>query len=576
MFDVLIRKGTVVDGSGKPGFVTDLGVEGDRITLLGAANGASAKVEIDAAGKIVCPGIVDSHSHADLSLHREDHAKLLEPLVRQGITTFIGGNCGMSLAPLGDSHPEAVRQYIEVFTNFDVNKECPWKTMGEFFDTLDRRGLLLNAAILAPHGLLRLNAMGMERRYATDDEIKAMARELDQALEEGAIGLSTGLQYFPGSQSDTRELLQLGQILKKHDGMFASHLRSYSKTLAQAIDEVIQVSRENGIRSQISHLFWIPDYGPLGPAVRAVLRGLIKLSAWWTPPIPLEGFIAQRLGQIDQARAQGVQVGVDAMPTTTGFTHALAFFPPWALEGSRDQVIARLRDPQVRTKMLHAIEHGKMTWPHVENDSWSLNLFRLMGWECCRIMAVSSQKNKRYEGISLVDIAAERGKHPFDTICDLLIEEEGHVLIFESMGEPEDSLTERSTFASMKHPEVAISTDTILMGMGRPSHLFYGAYPKFLGRYVREQKIISLETAVRKMTGLPAEHFHLKDRGTLRQGAYADILLFDPSLIATRASFKEPSQYPEGIEHVFINGAHVVDHDTFNPNLKSGRLLRNK
>ncbi len=572
--ELLIRNGNVVDGSGKPGFVADVGINGSRIAFVGEATGAKADKEIDAQGKIVCPGIVDPHSHADLSIIHGDHAKILEPLVRQGITTFIGGNCGVSLAPLGSRHREPLEQYVGVFSNLDLGRDCPWSSVGEFLSALETRGMLLNMGLLAPHGLIRLNAMGAGRRYANDEEIRDMAAELERCLEEGAIGLSAGLQYHPGSHSDTRELAALGSAMKKFGGVFACHLRSYSKTLPRAIDEVVEVAEKNEIAAQISHLFWIPDYGPFGGLVRSIIRPLADLSKKWVVPLPLEGPLAQRLDQIRRARARGVRVGVDVMPTTTGFTHILAFFPPWALEGSREEILERLKDADCRMKMRRAIEHGKMKWPHAEGDSWSLNLFRLMGWECCRIMSVASEKNRHLAGMQLTEIARQRGKHPFDVACELLIEEDGHVFVFESMAEPDDNLTERTMFAPMRDPEVSISTDTILMGGGKPSHLFYGCYPKFLGRYVREKKLLSLETAIRKITAVPAEHFNLKGRGKIEKGAFADVLVFDMERIATRATFNDPTNFPAGIEHVFINGKHVVDGDTFNANVQAGRALR--
>ncbi|MCX5759545.1 MAG: D-aminoacylase, partial [Candidatus Hydrogenedentes bacterium] len=364
------------------------------------------------------------------------------------------------------------------------------------------------------------------RRYATDAECDAMAEEVERAVDEGALGLSSGLQYFPGSQSDTREMVRLGRALKGHDGVFACHLRSYSaNTLPQAIDEVVEVARTNGIPGQISHIFSIPIYGPFGRPLRAGIRALAKLSEHWTLPLPLEGPLRQCVDRMLGAIERGADIGMDIMPSTTGFTHLLAFFPPWPLEASRDDIIARLRDPECRARIRRAIEHGKMKWPHVEDDSWSLNLFRLMGWECCRIMAVASEKNKHYEGMRLVDIAHDHGKHPLDAACDLLLEEDGHVLVFESMAQPEDNLTERTTFAPIRHPQVSISTDTILMGMGRPSMLFSGCYPKFLGRYVREKHLLPLETAIHKITGLPATHFRLKGRGQIAEGAFADVLI---------------------------------------------------
>ncbi len=574
MFDVLMRNGMVVDGTGAPAFQADVGFEGDRITLVGKANGATAAVEIDAQGKHISPGFVDPHSHADLSLYRENSAALLEPLVRQGITTFVGGNCGMAMAPLGDAYRDAVENYVNIFTQIDFESEAHWQSMGDYFGYVEQKGLPLNAAILAPHGLLRLNAMGMESRTASDDEIVAMKRALAQALDEGAIGLSTGLQYMPGSQSDSRELLALGEELHQRGGIFTSHLRSYSNTLDRAIDEVIEVAEKCDVPAQISHLFWVPDYGRLGPLFQKVVRAMARLSKYWVPPIPLDQPMAARLKQITAARSRGAAVRADIMPTTTGFTHILAFFPPWSVMGTVEEVLERFKDPEQRKRILHSIEHGKMEWPHTGPDAWTLNLFRLMGWGCARIMSVASEKNKRLEGMSVTEIARERGVHPLDAVCDLLIEENGHVLAFESMAEPDDAFTERSSFAGLVHPEVMISTDAILMGGGIPSQLFYGCYPRYLGRYVREKKLLPLENAIRKMTGLAAEQFSLRDRGHIAENAYADVVVFDYNAIGSKATFTDPAHFPDGIEHVFINGQHVVNGDRCNLEPLPGKLLR--
>lgn len=574
MFDVVIRNGQIVDGSGKPGYIADLGIEDGRITFIGKLNGAAAATEIDATGKIVCPGFIDPHSHADLTIHRPEHVRLLEPLVRQGITTFVGGNCGASVAPIGPKYAIMNRLYIQIFTSSSDVEDFPWNTMGEFLDTIEKQGVLLNTAVMAPHGLIRINQMGSERRHATDEELDGMGEELDQSMAEGAIGFSAGLQYYPGSQSDTRELVRLGEAVKKHDGIFACHLRSYSKTLPRAIDEVIETARKNDIRAQVSHIFWIPEYGVFSPLVRSVVRQMAALSQWWTPPIPLAGPIAERIDQVMSLRKDGLEIGMDVMPTTTGFTQLLAFFPPWVLVGDRDEILARMMDPAQRRKMIHSIERGTLQWPHVEGDSWSLNIFKLMGWESVRIMSVVSEKNRHYTGMRLVDIAAEQKKHPLDAACDLLVEEGGNVFVFLSMAKPDDNFTERTSFAAIKHPDVSVSTDAILPSDGAASHLFYGCFPKFIGRYVRDMKMLPLETAIRKVTGVPAEQFRLKNRGKLQTGYAADVVVFDFNTIATRASFDAPDQYPAGIEHVFINGHHVVEGDQFRPDPTPGQVIR--
>jgi len=576
MPDIIIRNGTIIDGSGGAAYSGDVAITGDRIEAVGDLKGATAPKTIDAQGCVVCPGFIDVHSHADITMYRDDHAKTLEPLVRQGITTFVGGNCGMALAPVGAGHPDLVAQYLEAFSALDFNSVVKWNSTGEFMKFVeDRGGAILNFAQLAPHGLIRIDAMGFANRTATDDEIRQMSVSLQQAMDDGAVGLSTGLQYFPGLKSETRELVALGKILKKNNGIFTSHLRSYSNTLGLAVDEVVEVARENEIPGQISHIFWVPDPGFIRPVMHKATAALAKLSQYMTPPIPLDGEINKQLKKLDRFRAGGtVNVRMDAMPTTTGFTHMFAFFPPWAIEGDMDAVIARLKDPEMRKKMLHDINKGKMVWPHLEDDAWTLNLFRTMGWTCVRIMSVVSQKNKHLEGRTLVSIAKERKCHPFDAACDLLLEENGKVLIFESMAKPEDNFTERSTFAGMRHPEVMISTDTILLGFGKPSYLFYAAYPKFISRYVRQKKFLSLETAIRKITGLAAEHFNLKHRGFVKEGYYADLVVFNPETIAPNATFENPCVYPEGIEQVIINGGIVVDKGGSDMSRLHGRVLR--
>ncbi len=578
MPDFVIKNGTVVDGSGRKRFKADVAIKGDRIEAVekridvAPGNGC---VEIDAAGKIVCPGIIDPHSHADLTIHRENHADMLAPLVRQGITTFIGGNCGMSLAPLTNNHPLCMKMYLEGFTAMELAKDLHWKDTAGFIDYIEAQGVCMNVALLAPHSLLRIDAMGMDTRVARNDEIDVMARRLDDCLEAGCVGMSTGLQYMPGLQSDTRELVKLGKVVKKHDGIYASHLRSYMSTLPEAIDELVTIVRKNNIRGQVSHIFWVPDMGPLGPLLREFAKLFINLSKHWTLPAKLDSEIEKQIGKLMRLRRKGLEIGMDVMPTTTTFTHLMAYFPPWAIKGTKEDIGLRLMHAGRRRKMREDIEHGKLIWPHTGSNQWSLNIFKLLGWECTRIMAVVTEKNKPLEGRRITDIAAERGKHPFDFLCDLLIQEEGRVLVFSSVGEPEDNFTEQSLYAPLKHPEVSVSTDTLLMGFGRPSHLFYGAYPKFLSRYVREMKMLDLETAVRKITSLPADHFRLKLRGTLKKKWFADVLVFDPETIDPRCSFQKPSGKPRGIEHVFINGKHVVDGDKTDLSAMAGKVLKN-
>ena len=578
MYDIILEDARVVDGSGKEPYRADIGIKGDLVESIGDLKEAEAKSRVDTGGRVVCPGFVDVHSHADLTMFREDAAELLQPLVRQGITTFVGGNCGMSLAPVTDENREGLKTYLEVFTQMDFDTAIQWKSMGEFMDRMEERGLLLNMALLIPHGMLRISALGLEDKPADPEAAAFMKRLLEESMEAGAFGLSTGLQYFPGLFSDTEELVKLSEPLARYDGIFTSHLRSYtSSTLGKAIDEIGQVSRANGIKGQVSHIFSVPWVGPLHSIALKSLKWMcahpdFTLEA--TPGFLLDMSMNVVLKRLDRNRKAGADIAMDIMPTTAGFTHLLAFFPPWVLIGNREKVLERISDRELRKEMLHDIEKGKPTWPHRGKNDWSLNLIRQMGWDALTIMAVHTEKNKPLEGRLFVDIAEERGEHPFDVMCDLLIEEDGRVLVFESLSEPDDAFTERYTFPAIQDPKTMITTDTILMGVGKPSYLFYGCYPKFIGRYVNEKKLVDLPEAVRRCTSMPAEFFGIEKRGLIKEGYYADLLVMDADNFRTQAVFRDPERYPDGLDMVLVNGTPVVEGGEMVPGALAGQMLR--
>jgi N-acyl-D-amino-acid deacylase len=578
VFDIILEDARVVDGSGKEPYRADIGILGGSIEKIGDLKEAEAKSRVDTGGRVVCPGIIDAHSHADLTMFREDAAELLQPLVRQGITTFVGGNCGMSLSPITDENREGLKTYLEVFTQMDFDTAIQWKSMGEFMDRMDERGLLLNMALLVPHSMLRISALGLEDKPADPEAATFMKRLLEESMEAGAFGLSTGLQYFPGLFSDTEELVRLSEPLTRYGGIFTSHLRSYtSSTLGKAIDEVGEVARANGIKGQISHIFSLPWAGPLHSIALRSLKWMcahpdFTLKA--TPGFLLHMSMNVVLKRLDKNRKAGADIAMDIMPTTAGFTHLLAFFPPWVLIGNREKVLERISDRDLRKEMLHDIEKGKPTWPHRGKNDWSLNVIRQMGWDAVTIMAVHNEKNKPLEGRRFVDIAEERGQHPFDVMCDLLIEEDGRVLVFESISEPDDAFTERYTFPAIQDPKTMITTDTILMGVGKPSYLFYGCYPKFIGRYVNEKKMVKMPEAVRRLTSMPAEFFGIEKRGLVKEGYYADLLLMDPEAFSTEACFRDPEHYPKGLDMVLINGTPLVKSGEVVPGALAGSMLR--
>jgi len=561
--DIVLENSLVVDGSGGTPYKGDVGLEGRSIAAIGDLEECQAGQRLDVTGRVVCPGFIDAHSHADLTFFRKNHDDLLAPLVEQGITTFVGGNCGMALAPITEENREGIRTYLEVFTQMDFERDVRWDTMASYMAHVDKQGLLLNAAQLVPHGVLRISALGLADKPAGDSEIGLMRRLLEESMEAGAFGLSTGLQYAPGLYSDTRELSLIAGALSSHDGVFASHLRSYtSNTLNRAIDEIARVADDNNIRGQISHIFSVPWTGPFHPLTLKAIKWLARhgrTAVRLLPDVLLDAEMNRILKKVRTIQQSGIGMGMDIMPTTTGFTHLLAFFPPWSLTGDRQAVLERLKDRKTRREIRKDIEQGKPVWPHRGKNTWSLNLIRQMGWDALIVMAVNSEKNKPLEGRRFTEIAKERNMHPFDVMCDLLLEENGQVLAFETMSDPDDLFTERYTFPAIRDPRTMITTDTILLGMGRPSYLFYGCYPKFINRYVYQLKLLDLPAAVAKCTSIPAEHFGIKYRGVVKKGNYADLLVLDAENFRTRATFVDPRHAAEGLDMVFINGRLVVE-----------------
>jgi N-acyl-D-amino-acid deacylase len=580
MYDLLFRQATIVDGTGALRYAGDLAVQGDAIAAMGRLNGAKAKRTIDAKGLALCPGFIDVHSHADLVVFRDNAAELFEPLLRQGITTFVGGNCGMGLAPIFDNpNRKYIDAYHEGFTSDNLRPLIKWSTLAEFMGYLDRRGVPANTALLAPHGVMRLAAVGARAGHANRDEIAQMSRWLEAAMEQGAFGLSTGLQYVPGNLSDTGELIDLARVTARYGGRFTCHLRSYSATLQKAVDELVLIGREAGLPVQLSHLFWVPDFNvPLNRAFRAVALAGSALYRRVKFPVPSDSAASKVLAQVAALRRSGdVQIAVDAMPTSTGFTHLIAFFPPWVFAQASDLNVLTntLRDKKKRREIRRSIETGDThAWPHDQENTWSMNFMKIMGYASISIMSVPSEQNRHLEGMNLVEIGKLWKMHPFDAACELLVQEGGKVLVFETLTHPGDDFVETSVRAPMGDPNTSIVTDAIMMGYGLPSHLFYDCYPKFLQRYVRETKVVTLEDGVRKCTSLPAESLGIKKRGALKPGNFADLALFDPEKIKTNATAKDPRRFPDGIKLVVVNGKIVVEGDKYHKATMAGRVLR--
>ena len=479
-FDIVLKNAKIYDGRGQEPYYSDIAIKDKKIAEIGSPGELKAIKEIELTGKAICPGFIDVHSHADLSIHKKNHNEILKPLICQGITTFVGGNCGIGLAPISKSLSFEALSYIEAMSGEDQSPLINWYNFSGLLEELGKRGVVLNCALHAPHGLIRIAAKGLDNTVASSNEINNMKYLLEEALEAGAIGMSTGLMYFPGLASEENELIELAKLLAAKDAVFASHIRSYSNTIFNAIDELINISEKSGAKVQLSHLFRIPHINAFVDYLSSKLvKKLAQINKYVKLPIPIDQGIREVLVYLENHIQKGIPIGIDAMPTGTGFTHILAFFPPWALEGGKEKILNRISNKQSRNQILKSIQNGKSIWPHRGRNNWSMNYFKIMGFDSIFLMSVITDKNKIYEGKNFVQIGKLRNQSPFDAICDMLIEEDGRVLIFESYTYPGDEFIERGVYAAIINQYVSVVTDTILIGLANQATCFMTAFQNF-------------------------------------------------------------------------------------------------
>ena len=524
-FDFILANGTVIDGTGAAGEIRDVGIVNERITALGRLDGAQAGRRIDCSGQVVCPGFIDIHAHSDLTLLANPRA---ESKVRMGVTTEANGQCGLGVFPVLPEH----RTLLNASCSF-IAADCEqsWATTGEYLTTLAAARPAVNVAPLVAHSALRAAAMGFEHRPATAAEVSLMADTARQALDEGAVGVSFGLAYALGSFAERDELATLCRALAERDGYVSFHARNEGLRQAEALEELFALTREaetvggGSLRLQVDHL---------------------KCSgrASW-------GRMEAALATIEAARDEGLDVAFDIYPYTAGSRHLSGSFPAWLHAGGNDAFIERLKDPAVRRRL------------HDEYAAWQAgtptdNPLEIAFNEIM-VTDLATEENRWAVGKRLDEIAETRGQHPLDATLDLLIEEGAHVsaVLF--------SMDEADMQMALRHPLGCIATDGMALapygtlGRGCPHPRSYGTYPRLFGRYVREEGLLTLPEAVRKCTSWPAERLRLADRGVIREGAWADIVVFDPATIADRATYDQPHQYPEGVELVMVNGAVVVE-----------------
>ncbi len=547
-FDLSIENAQIIDGTGQLAYHADITINDDRIVAVGNFTG-KAKRTINARGLTAMPGIIDPHSHADLifPLDPKKQAKLMRCKLAQGITTTIIGNCGLGCAPIANKEAETTLRAINAWMTPEPT-EWKWRTFGEYLDRLEANGLALNVASLVPHGPIRISAMGLAKGEPSNSQLREMHIMLERAMKDGALGLSSGLIYPPGMYSSFDELRSLAEVVAAYDGVYTSHIRGSSELLIPAAGELLEIGRLTGVRVHHSHNEAVGREH--WPKIDAVLRDQ------------------------EHYEREGVRVSFDMFPYTAAATMMIAIYPPWALEGGVDRLIERLEDEKLRERTSRDIERKTPQWPPWLRNGWPHNLVKATGWGSIYIGYLASKKNKRYENRSLAELASLTGKTPFDAISDLIIEEQGQVsmLIFEVSGERDDrSLL--SKFA--RHRLGAFCTDAEDYGRGMPHPAAYGAFARILSKFVREDQVLTLEEAVRKMTSYPAQIFGLKDRGTIRPGAYADLVVFDPRRVNDQANFEKPRREATGIELVIINGRVTLENHQVKDNLP-GSLIRYK
>jgi len=553
MSRTLIRGGVVVDGTGAASRRLDLLVDGERVAdLLPPGSGTPAVDEtFDATGQVVCPGFIDIHSHGDLifTLPPERQRVLMAGRIAQGITTEIIGNCGLGLFPCPGAALPALRAVVGWMTPPDSAAwpDGGWSDLAGYLERLESGGVWVNVGALQPHGPLRIATGGLSR-VPEGDTRAGMARLLREALDAGAFGLSTGLIYPPGIFTTTDEIVDLASIVSERtgqEGFVASHIRGSSETLIPAVEELLETGRRAGVRVQHSHNEAVGrDHWP------RIDRVLAMESA---------------------ARRSGQPVAYDMFPYTAAATMMLAIYPPWALEGGVDALLARLGDPSTRSAIREAIETTTPVWPPWTERGWPHNLVKAVGWDQITIGSVGTARNRALEGSSLAQLGAARHTDPFDAISDLMIEEGGLIsqIIHGVSGE---EAHEEGIAALLSDPAGAICTDANDFGKGKPHPAAYGTYPSVLGRYVRDRRILGLEEAIRKMTGYPASLLGLSDRGIVRRGGRADLVVFDPKAIGSVATFDAPRRPAVGITRVMVNG--VVVHPATGSGRPPGRVIR--
>jgi N-acyl-D-amino-acid deacylase len=525
MNDILIENGRILDGSGNPWFKGDIAIEDGKIAQIGVLNDQKARERIDAKGLIVAPGFIDIHNHSDavpFVFPRE------EGRIVQGITTEIIGNCGVSLFPVFRETQNLLKKYVGPFC-FEAPLRWDWTTLEDFFIRLAEVKIFSNMGSWIGHGAIRIAAMGFDNRKPTARELTKMKELVAQAMEQGAYGLSSGLIYPPGVYSDESEMIDLCKVVAENGGVYTTHMRNEQDRVIDSVKETVTVTEKSGVATIIAH------------------HKANGRKNW--------GKSHQTLQLIDEARERGLDITCDVYPYIASSTFLWALLPPWVQEGGIGKLLERLHSKEYRQRIKEDFIQGIPGWANLVEGS---------GWD--GILISSCKKNRNLEGKTLQQIADAQKGEPAEALFDILLEVNAEALMV-LFGMAEEDVTN-----ILKHPAVMVGSDAI-PSTGKPHPRYFGAFPRILGKYVREDKALSLQEAVRKMSSMPAQKLGLRERGMIREGMWADVVIFDPKTIEDKATFANPRQYPLGIPYVLVNGQIAVREGKITGGL-AGKVLR--
>jgi len=519
--DILIKNGNIIDGTGNPWYHSDIGIENGKIAKIQPnLNESDAEKVIDAKNLIVCPGFIDMHSHTDVYL---TFYSKMDAAVHQGITTAVVGMCGEGIAPIP---PDKLNIFKELFKPpMGGQIRITWSTYKEYLEQMGKLRLPANLIFVIGFGTVRIaGGPGFENRPPTDKELEQMKNYIAEAMEAGAFGMSTGLIYAPQVYAKTDEIIELAKVVAKYNGLYFSHIRGEANTLIKAVKEFIEIVEKSGcVGGQIAH-------------------HKVAGKAFW-------GLSKETLRLIEDANTKGISITFDQYPYNRGQSDLASTLPPWAREGGKEKILERLRDPKIQEEIKNDLLK--------ESNEWE-NWIETNGFDHLYVTFFKKKEWKHLEGLSVADVAKEMGDQDvFETFFKILIENNADVPT------TIESMNEEDIRRIMTSPYQMFGTDSAAMWLLPGFKIFhprtFGTFPKVLEKYVRDEKLLTLENAIRKMTSFPAQRLGLKDRGLLREGLWADVVIFDPKTIRDKTTFSEPHKFPEGIPYVIINGELILE-----------------